>query len=228
MWNLIIGKPDLIASGFSENQYSFQSLIQTSEFNGTWTYTQQDSGEDMWVHESGKYQLRLPSYSGAHGYPVWHVFSVGNTNAGEFWENDGDHDSSYSSPTEVKQWNSQLANLTGKFEEKTSSENGSSSGSESSIIYTINGSENSTVNGDYVEMDEPKNGFKAWKNTNSNKMVLAYKLGGRYLITASVEDMNPGDAEYFSNEVEQSDNIDLTTLTWTPSWSSGNITITKK
>ena len=38
---------------------------------------------------------------------------------------DPDHDSAYSSPVEVKQWNSQLANLTGKFEEKTSNENGS-------------------------------------------------------------------------------------------------------
>jgi hypothetical protein len=117
----ITGKPDLIASGFSENHYSNQNLIKTNEFNGTWIYTQQDNGEDMWVHESGKYQLRLPSYSGAYNYPVWHVFSVNNPGAGEFFEMDQDHGSAYSSPTEVKQWSSQLANLTGKFEEKSPS-----------------------------------------------------------------------------------------------------------
>lgn len=119
------GKPDLIASGFSETDYSFNSLIPTNKFNGTWIYTPQDNGEDVWVHESGEYKLCLPSYSGAYGYPVWHVFLVDGTSAGEFWEMDPDHDSAYSSPVEVKQWNSQLANLTGKFEEKTSNENGS-------------------------------------------------------------------------------------------------------
>lgn len=127
----ITGKPDLIASGFSESQFSFNSLIPTNNFNGTWTYTQQDNGEDVWVHESGNYQLRLSS-TGTYGYPLWHVYLTGdNPGPGEIWEMDPDHGSSYSSPTEVKQWSSQLANLTGKFEEKTSSENGSSSGSSS-------------------------------------------------------------------------------------------------
>ena len=116
------GKPDLIASGFSETDYSYNSLIPTNKFNGTWVYSQQDNGEDVWVHESGEYKLCLPNYSGLNGYPVWQVFLTEDNpdtgNAGEFWEMDPNHGSAYSSPVEVKQWNSQLANLTGKFEYK--------------------------------------------------------------------------------------------------------------
>ena len=89
-------------------------------------------------------------------------------------------------------------------------------------VYTITGSNNSSVNGDYVQIDDI-NGSSVYKHVD-NEMYI-YAMGGTdWVIATSTTIGNPGQAEYWASGNIDSD---IAELAWSTVRSQGAITVVK-